>query len=85
MRTNEGFTLSNKEKFAWTKYLGTLLKLCTNEKPINENCMNEGSGVFIKEWRNWIIFIKKTGVIWGWNFHVLSMDDDERSLDVWNH
>ena len=45
LRTNEGFTLSNKGKFAWTKYLGTLLKLCTNGKRTNKNRMNQGLGV----------------------------------------
>ena len=43
--TNEGFTLSNKEKFVWTKNLGTLLKMRTNEKPTNENRTNQGPGV----------------------------------------
>ena len=42
---NEGFTLSNKGKFAWTKYLGTLLKLRANENRTNENRTNQGPGV----------------------------------------
>ena len=37
--------LSNKGKFAWAKYLGTLLKLRTNENRTNENRTNQGLGV----------------------------------------
>ena len=32
LRTKEGFHQSNKGKSAWTKFLGEVLKLRTNEK-----------------------------------------------------
>ena len=45
LRTIEGFTQSKKKKFACIKYLGTILKLRTNEKRTNENRTNQGPGV----------------------------------------
>lgn len=45
LRTNKGFTMSNKEKLAWTKYLGNVLKMGTSEKRSNEICINQRLGV----------------------------------------
>ena len=55
LHTNEGFTLSNKGKFSWTKYLGTLLRLRTNEKRTNENRL----GVSIERLMNNQIWAEK--------------------------
>ena len=46
---NEGLPLPHKEKSALIKYFLIFLKARTNEKCMNDTCMNQGTGVVPKE------------------------------------